>query len=140
MGMFKACVIAFLLAAAASVGAKADVRTYCEAYARDAATAQLSGSAILTGVRTPVSPEHWAAANGAALADCLAAYAEPAPPQKVVVLAPSNTPAAKPAPTLTLGSDAWKDYCAKKYTSFNRETGLYTGKSGTQRPCVVSKN
>jgi len=41
---------------------------------------------------------------------------------------------------LTPGSEAWKAYCARKYVSFNPETGLYTGMSGKQRPCVVPRS
>jgi BA14K-like protein len=123
--------------------AHADARGYCEDYARDMASNRMSGSAILTGKRTPVSTEQWSAANAEILADCLATFEPTAvtaikPARKKVVAAASVPPSQDDE--LKRGSEAWKDYCAKKYVSFNRETGLYTGQSGKQRPCVVSKN
>jgi hypothetical protein len=125
------------------VAAHADAQGYCEDYARDMASNRMSGSAILTGKRTPVTPDEWAAANSEILADCLATFAaEPAPPPEKPVkkrlasaaVAPSQDDALKP------GSKAWKDYCARKYVSFDPESGTYTGKSGTKRPCLVTKN
>jgi uncharacterized protein YcfJ len=70
-----------------------------------------------------------------ALADCMDMY-EPRPVvyKKVVY----KKPVPRPAGSLEEGSEAWNDYCAAKYTSFDRKTGLYTGKSGKQRTCVVS--
>lgn len=124
--------------------AHADARSYCEDYARDMASNRLLGSAILTGKRTPVSTEQWSAANAEILADCLAAFEPQAPvtnikPARRKVVAAASVPPSQDD-ELKRGSEAWKDYCAKKYVSFNRETGLYTGQSGKQRPCVVSKN
>jgi hypothetical protein len=124
-----------------SAAAHADAKSYCEAYARDAATARLTGSAIITGVRTPVSPEQWAAANAQVLADCLREYgASPttdAPTRRVVA---STTAVAATAGDPKPGTPAWNDYCARKYVSFDRATGTYRSLSGKQRPCVVSKN
>jgi BA14K-like protein len=122
--------------------AHADAQSYCEDYARDMASNRMSGSAILTGKRTPVSTEQWATANSEILADCLATF-EPTPekpsrPARKKVASAALSPSQDD--TLKPGTEAWNDYCAKKYVSFNRETGLYTGQSGKQRPCVVSKN
>lgn len=80
-----------------------------------------------------------------ALADCMDMY-EPRPAvyKKVVYKKPVSKKAvykkqvARPAEPLEPGSEAWNDYCDAKYNSFNSETGLYTAKSGKQRPCVVS--
>jgi uncharacterized protein YcfJ len=65
-----------------------------------------------------------------AYADCMDMY-EPRP----IVY---KKPAPRATGSLVPGSEAWNDYCAAKYTSFDRKTGLYTGKSGKQRTCVVS--
>jgi len=69
-----------------------------------------------------------------AYADCMDMY-EPRPVvyKKTVY----KKPVPRPAGSLEEGSEAWNDYCAAKYTSFDRKTGLYTGKSGKQRTCVV---
>jgi hypothetical protein len=131
-----------------SAAAHADAKSYCEAYARDAATARLSGSAIITGVRGPISPEQWAAARDQIQASCLDSYApqsaappvrkSPAPPKPhiaTISVSPSQA-----GPDLKPGSAAWKDYCAKKYVSFDPATGTYQSLSGKTRPCVVGKN
>lgn len=123
--------------------AHADARSYCQDYARDMATARLSGSAILTGKRQPVSDEQWKNANSEILSDCLETFAPAvAAPLKTVrkkavaaaAVSPSQDEELKP------GSKAWNAYCAKKYVSFDAASGTYTGKSGTKRPCVVSRN
>jgi len=123
--------------------AHADARSYCQDYARDMATARLSGAAILTGKRQPVSTEQWANANSEILTDCLETFAPAAetplkPARRKAVAAAAVSPSQDEE--LKPGSKAWKDYCAKKYVSFDAKTGLYTGQSGKQRPCVVSKN
>lgn len=124
--------------------AHADARSYCQDYARDMATARLSGAAILTGERQPVSNEQWKNANSEILSDCLETFAPAsAAPLKTTVRKKSVAAAAvSPSQDADLkpGSKAWKDYCAKKYVSFDAASGTYTGKSGTRRPCVVSKN
>lgn len=136
----------FLIALAAAalcapVSAHADARSYCEAYARDAATSRLSGQSILTGVRAPVAPAAWQGAYDAALADCLATYAikpkvaDARPLKRMVKAAPVVAD-----DSLQPGSADWVAYCSKKYTSFDVKTGLYTGMSGKQRPCLVTKN
>jgi hypothetical protein len=134
-----------LLAGAALCGATsamADPRSYCEAYARDAATARLSGSSILTGLRQQVAPAAWQQAYDVALADCLASHAArpaDARPLKRLVTSKPATAVASAGP-LTAGSPAWIDYCSKKYVSFDAKTGLYTGLSGKKRPCLVTRN
>lgn len=126
--------------------AHADARSYCEDYARDMASNRMTGSAILTGKRTPVSTEQWSQANDEILADCLTTFAKapaaPETPEKSIKKKVVSTAAAAPSQDngLKPGSAAWNDYCAKKYVSFNRETGLYTAQSGKKRPCVVGKN
>ena len=149
-----------------AVPAQADVRSYCEAYARNQADVRLSGSAIL-GAKSKLTPEEWEERKTLALADCLALYtpeaaiettamakpeAEPvkAKPKtatakdKLILLARRTAPAQQEKSdadiaALVPGTAAWEDYCAAKYASFNRDTDTYTSLSGKQRPCRVTK-
>ncbi|HUR43568.1 MAG TPA: BA14K family protein [Aestuariivirga sp.] len=177
-----------LCATALVLPAQADVRSYCEAYARDQADTRLSGSAIL-GARSKPSPQEWEERKTLALADCLTLYTPKSGTETVVAAEPETEsvaaePEAKPVPvkpkaapvkekrktatvkakpTLTLlarrtapaqqeystsetttslvpGSQAWKDYCANKYASFNPETNTYKSYGGKQKPCKVTKS
>jgi hypothetical protein len=47
---------------------------------------------------------------------------------------------AETAPRLVPGSQAWKNYCANKYASFNPETNSYKSYGGKQKPCKVTKS
>jgi BA14K-like protein len=42
----------------------------------------------------------------------------------------------KPTP----GSAEWTDYCSRKYSSFNRDKGTYTSKTGVERRCIVTSD
>jgi uncharacterized protein YcfJ len=93
-----------------------------------------------TVVGAAAADSKWHRVYRKVLADCMDMY-EPRPAvyKKVVYKkAVYKKQVAKPAEPLEPGSEAWNDYCAAKYNSFDRETGLYTGKSGKQRTCVVS--
>lgn len=150
------CVMAL---ACAAIPAKADVRSYCEAYARNQADTRLAGSAIL-GAKLKPSPEAWKARNARALADCQALYTPKpvAEPESVPAKLAAETAKSETEPTnsetepmkkiasavdpasLVPGSVAWEDYCAAKYASFNRETGNYMSRTGKERPCRVTKS
>jgi outer membrane biosynthesis protein TonB len=160
--------LAFILAAAvgfSAAPAEADVQAYCRSYARDQANGRLTGSALLGG-SAKISQDDWAAANTQALADCMAQYdatpvlePEPVvqarevkkpvkqtqkPPKKIEkpaqpIKKKSVTVAASSA-TLVPGSDAWNDYCDRKYSSFDRQSGTYTSKTGKVRRCLVTRN
>lgn len=43
---------------------------------------------------------------------------------------------AKPKPVP--GSPEWQDYCARKYTSFDKAKGTYLSKTGVERKCLVT--
>ncbi len=45
----------------------------------------------------------------------------------------------KPKLTLEEGSEAWNEYCAAKYKSFNPDTGTYNSHSGKERRCLVTE-
>ena len=140
-----AAVCSCLLASAA----QADVRTYCNAYARDAANGRVSGGEILGGKIAGTTPEtsaSWIETNGKALADCLAQYGEGAAVLQSET-APEAPPKPKPVarkkpaggPGLAPGSAAWNAYCDKKYTSFDPKTGKYRSFNGIMRPCKAPR-
>ena len=144
--------------------AEAGRRAYCDAYARDVADSRVSGGDVLAGtvggaiggaflgaiidgkegagkgaiigaaggtvLGAAGADGKWHRVYRKAYADCMDMY-EPRP----IVY---RQPPPKPAGALEPGSEAWNDYCAAKYTSFDRKTGLYTGKSGKPHTCVVS--
>ncbi len=74
--------------------AQADVRSYCEAYARDQADHRLSGAAIF-GAEPAVTPEEWEERKTLALADCLTLYTAKTEIETVAA-EPEETVAAKP--------------------------------------------
>lgn len=118
--------------------ARADADSYCKAFARDEADRLIRAGDLVTGTIFGATKPDWQRRYAAVLAECAANYGsqpagrEPAKPTKVA--------AAATAVPLTPGSEAWKAYCARKYVSFNPETGLYTAMSGKQRPCVVPRS
>ena len=134
--------------------ASADVRGYCEAYARDVANGRVSGGEILNGKIAGTMPEtspKWTEVNGKALAGCMTQYGEKvdtpetevAEVTEVAAVETSAPPPKKKKPaaraSLAPGSKAWADYCDKKYSSFNRRTGTYTTLKGKVRPCKVAR-
>lgn len=129
--------------------ASADVRSYCEAYARDVANGRVSGGEILNGKIAGTMPEtspKWTEVNGKALAGCMTQYGESvdAPAETDVASAEEPPPPPKKKKTaargtLTPGSKAWADYCDKKYASFDRRTGTYRSLKGQVRPCKVAR-
>lgn len=128
--------------------ASADVRSYCEVYARDVANGRVSGGEILNGKIAGTMPEtspKWTEVNGKALAGCMTQYGESADSPETDVAAVEETapPTKKKKPaargTLVPGSKAWADYCDKKYASFDRRTGTYRSLKGQVRPCKVAR-
>jgi BA14K-like protein len=157
-----------ILAAAvgfSAVPARADVQAYCRSYARDQANGHLTGSALLGG-SAKISQEEWAAANAQALSDCKAQYdvkqattpepEAPAPeikkPAKQFTKPPQVKKLAEPikkkksvavaasSAALVPGSDAWNEYCDKKYASFDRQSGTYTSRTGKIKRCLVTRH
>lgn len=124
--------------------AEADVQGHCEAYATDFA----NGFGVPKG-------DAWQHKYEIALKSCVAQYT---PEEKPVTTAPARkvktasvetapapavieeqaTPAIRKKPKLEKGSEAWLDYCDKKYRSFNRDTGTYQSMTGKERPCLVT--
>lgn len=94
----KTLMIMGLFGVALAIPAQADVRSYCEAYARNQADVRLSGSAIL-GAKPKLTPEEWEERKTLALADCLTLYTTDAASETVAVAEPEPTVTAKPKAT-----------------------------------------
>jgi hypothetical protein len=45
----------------------------------------------------------------------------------------------KPKLKLEPGTEAWNEYCAAKYKSFNPDTGTYNSHTGKERRCTVTQ-
>ncbi len=94
----------------------------------------------------------WQKSYRNAFNDCMNQYtaaAPAAPPKKklqkqaAAPLSESDTASAvaavvKPKPVLEEGSEAWNEYCAAKYKSFNPDTGTYNSHTGKERRCIVT--
>ncbi len=129
----------------------ADSKSHCELFAKD----------VADGRTTDV--DQWQKLYRSSYADCIDQYTavEPAvkpekkseavkvakkPVGRKTIKAPgsNSTPetvisAAKaPSKNLEPGSDAWNEYCAAKYVSFNKATGTYRSHTGKERRCLVT--
>ena len=118
----------------------ADKQSYCAAYATDFANAQTQDKKL------------WQHKYDIALKSCVSVanpdVVEEAPQQKKIKKLQSVTQqtaeVVPPEPAMATakleqGSDAWNEYCAKKYVSFDIKTGLYHSLTGVDRKCVVTK-
>ncbi len=122
----------------------ADVKSYCEVFSQDFASAKTS------------NVDEWQASFRSALGDCMAQYAagpKAVPPgnktadnqtaekkkvsKKVVVAPATSTSKSKRTRILAPGSNAWVAACAAKYASFDSGTGNYKSKAGKERRCNV---
>lgn len=140
IGMFA---LATLTASLFSTLGLASSQTYCEMFAKDFAD----------GRTTEV--DLWQISYRNAFNDCMNQYTAAAPvaaPKKalqkqaaVPLAAPETSEEAaavvKPKPKLKLepGTEAWNEYCAAKYKSFNPDTGTYNSHTGKERRCIVTQ-
>ena len=120
-----------------SAPAFADVKSYCEVFSQDFASAKTS------------DVDEWQNSFRAALGDCMAQYAAdgkavPAPKKtaekiskKVVVVPATSYSRKKRTRILEPGTTAWISACAAKYASFDSVTGNYKSRTGKQRRCSV---
>jgi BA14K-like protein len=148
--MLRVITFASLLAFFA-LPAQADTQAYCELYAKDVADGRTS------------NVDQWQLIYRGAFDDCMVQYAatpdtaapvvteqateepkvESAPPPKdkpkvtkVAVKKASSTSATKASSKKPVpGTEAWNDYCDKKYNSFNRQSGTYLSRTGKIRRC-----
>ena len=112
-----------------SNSALADPKSYCELLSKDYAD----------GKTTDV--DLWQSSYRNAFTSCMTQYQSPDPAlekentKKTVKVA--DTPRQKRKPLLARGSVAWNEYCASKYSSFDKTTGNYKSYSGKAKPCLV---
>ncbi|MBG1231883.1 BA14K family protein [Aestuariivirga litoralis] len=142
--------------AALAAPAYADRQAYCQAYARDfadqAATDQatwdhkfqislascLQPKAVKAEAPPPVPKPKAVEAKAVPVKAPAPPAQETAAPQDNATAEPAAPKSAseKPLP----GTEAFNDYCAKKYTSFDPKTGKYLSHNGVKRPCLVTKD
>ena len=141
MRRFFSPALAVAAFATVSAPASASSQNYCEMFAKDFAD-----------IRT-TDVDLWQVSYRNAFNDCMNQYtaAAPAPaPKKQLqkqAAAPLNeqetstavAAVVKPKLTLEEGSEAWNEYCAAKYKSFNPDTGTYNSHSGKERRCIVTE-
>ena len=120
-----------------SAPAFADVKSYCEVFSQDFASAKTS------------NVDEWQQTYRSAFSDCMAQYtseAKAAPPpkktaekasKKVVVEPVTATSTKRRTRILAPGSHAWVAACAAKYASFDSGTGNYKSSSGKVRRCSI---
>ena len=138
IGMFA---LATLTAGLFSTPGLAGSQAYCEMFAKDFAD----------GRTTDV--DLWQKSYRNAFNDCMNQYTAAAPvaaPKKALqkqAAIPIATPetseeaaaVVKPKLKLEPGTEAWNEYCAAKYKSFNPDTGTYNSLTGKERRCTVTQ-
>ena len=127
-------VISVCLLCGFSTQALADAQSYCALFGKDYADSKT------------LDVDQWQISYRNAFSSCMTQYTSDAPDvskrkgaEKVIkkaVIAP-DTSRRKRTPLLAPGSVAWNEYCAAKYTSFNKVTGNYKSYSGKAKPCLV---
>ena len=109
--------------------ALASPKSYCELFGRDYADSKTTDVDL------------WQISYRNAFTSCMTQYQSPDPAaekkraKKVIQIA--DTAREKRKPLLAPGSIAWNEYCASKYTSYNKVTGTYKSYSGKAKPCLV---
>jgi hypothetical protein len=141
MRILSSFALAILTAGIFSTHGLASSQTYCELFAKDFAD----------GRTTDV--DLWQNSYRNAFNDCMNQYTAVAPvaaPKKqlqkqaaVPLAAPETSEEAaavvKPKLKLEPGTEAWNEYCAAKYKSFNPDTGTYNSHTGKERRCTVTQ-
>ena len=125
-----------------STPASANSQTYCEMFAKDFADTRTTDVDL------------WQKSYRNAFNDCMNQYTAVAPAapakkklqkQAAAPIAESETATAVAAVVkpkklvLEEGSEAWNEYCAAKYKSFNPDTGTYNSYNGKERRCLVTQ-
>ena len=141
MRKFSSSAFAIATLALVSTQASASTQTYCEMLAKDFADTRTTDVDL------------WQKSYRNAFNDCMNQYTAvaPAAPAKkklqaqAAPIAESETATAVAAVVkpkkleLEEGSEAWNEYCAAKYKSFNPDTGTYNSYNGKERRCVVTQ-
>ena len=111
-------------------------QTYCELFGKDYADSRT------------LDVDQWQIGYRNAFSSCMTQYISAAPDipkrksaekvsKKVIFTPAKDTTRRKRTPLLAPGSVAWNEYCAAKYTSYNKATGTYKSYSGKAKPCLV---
>lgn len=119
-----------------SAQAYTNPQTYCELFSKDYADSRT------------LDVDQWQIGYRNAFSSCMMQYTSSAPDipegqsaekaiKKVTVAPAQDSTRRKRTPLLAPGSVAWNEYCAAKYTSFNKATGTYKSYSGKAKPCLV---
>jgi hypothetical protein len=149
------CVFGATALLAATTAAQAAPQDYCRAYAIDFADTAKRGSAwwqqryddaekacLLQFTFDEPEPEVAAAPKKVAKAkpkpQAIPVATEPAADDVAAAVVEPAAAAPRRKPNLKEGSEAWLDYCTRKYTSFNKKTGTYTSRTGVERKCLVT--
>lgn len=141
MRRISSTALAIVTLAIVSAPASASSQNYCEMFAKDFADTRTTDVDL------------WQISYRNAFNDCMNQYTAAAPaaaPKKKLqtqAAAPLNeeetstqvAAVVKPKLTLEEGSEAWNEYCAAKYKSFNPDTGTYNSHSGKERRCLVTE-
>ena len=141
MRIFSSSALAIATLVLVSTQASASSQVYCEMFAKDFADTRTTDVDL------------WQKSYRNAFNDCMNQYTAAAPaaaPKKKLqkqVAAPLNesetttevAAVVKPKPALEEGSEAWNEYCAAKYKSFNPDTGTYNSHTGKERRCIVTQ-
>jgi hypothetical protein len=141
MRKFSSSALAIFTLALLSTQASASSQNYCEIFAKDFADSRTTDVDL------------WQVSYRNAFNDCMNQYTAVAPaaaPKKKLqkqAAAPMNeqetsvevAAVVKPKVELEPGSEAWNEYCAAKYKSFNPDTGTYNSHTGKERRCVVTQ-
>jgi BA14K-like protein len=141
MRKFFSSALALVTLALMSAQASASSQNYCEMFAKDFADTRTTDVDL------------WQKSYRSAFNDCMNQYTAVAPavaPKKKLqtqAAAPLNeqetstvvAAVVKPKGVLEPGSEAWNEYCAAKYKSFNPDTGTYNSHTGKERRCIVTQ-
>jgi hypothetical protein len=141
MRRLSSSALAIVSLAVVSAPASASSQNYCEMFAKDFADTRTT------------DVDFWQISYRNAFNDCMNQYTVAAPAaapkkklqvQAAAPLAESDTSTAvaavaRPKLSLEEGSEAWNEYCAAKYRSFNPDTGTYNSLTGKERRCLVTQ-
>jgi len=129
-------VMAIAMGAASGLAGPAltNPQTYCELLGKDYADGR------------SLDVDNWQTDYRNAFGSCMTQYAFDAPAarkekgvenaRKKVAGTPARSRPQR-TPLLAPGSVAWNEYCAAKYSSYNKATGTYKSYSGKAKPCLV---
>jgi BA14K-like protein len=121
-----------------ATSAFADVKSYCEVFGQDFASAKTS------------DVDEWQLSYRSAFSNCMDQYTsetKATPPvqkaaekkisKKVVVVPATSTSRKKRVRILEPGSNAWVAACSAKYASFDSGTGNYKSRTGQEKRCSI---